>query len=168
MTCTRGVCTLYGQLNTSQISSLTHWHRQEADISTDEQSWPIAAQCAGLWCLLCQVAGGGDTGDDARQGRVLAGSALLYNPLTNRVTHCCFGPGRAQTHCLASFKHETKEGQTEKQGGGRQKSEWFRYVRATHVSILCQCTGTHIGMPYVHIHGRSYTHRNIYQEFAQI
>ncbi len=82
--------------------------------TTDEQSWSTAAQCAGLWCLPCQVAGGGDTGDDAGQGRVSAGSALLYHPLTNRVTHCCCGPGREQTHCLASFKHETKEGQTEK------------------------------------------------------
>lgn len=56
--------------------------------------------------LPCQEAGGGDTGDDAGQETVLAGSALLYNPLTNRVTRCCFGPGREQTHCLPSFNHE--------------------------------------------------------------
>lgn len=79
--------------------------------TTDEQSCSIAAQCTRLWCLLCQVAGGGDTGDDAGQGRVFAGSALPYSPLTNRATHCCSGQRKKQSHSLASFKHETIVGQ---------------------------------------------------------
>lgn len=53
-------------------------------------------------------------------GRVSTGSTLLYNPLTNRVTHCCVGPGRKYTHCLASFKHETEEGQTDSRRGRSQ------------------------------------------------
>lgn len=51
---------------------------------------------------------------------MLAGSDLLYNPLTNGVTQCCFGPGREQTHCLVSFKHEIKEGQTQSRRGKSQ------------------------------------------------
>lgn len=83
--------------------------------TTDDQSCSTAAQRTRLWCLLCQVAGGGDTGDDAGQGRVFAGSALLYSPLTNRATHCCSGQRKEKSHSLASFKHETTLGQM---GGG--------------------------------------------------
>lgn len=84
-------------LHTSDWSD--QWHRASTGSrysTTDEQSCSIAAHCAGLWCLACQLARGGNTGDDAGQQRVLAGSAQLQSPLTNRLIHPCFGLIRKQ------------------------------------------------------------------------
>lgn len=74
---------------------------------------------------LRQVAAGGDTGDDAGQGRVLAGSALLYSPLTNRVNHCCLGPGGEHPHPRVWLHLNTN-----RNGSSREIEEPVRKVRA--------------------------------------
>lgn len=98
----------------------------------------------------------GDTGDDAEQERVLAGSALLYNPLTNWVTHWCFGPGREQTHCLGLFKHETKEGQTKSRKGKSQTGT--SKLEQLALSTLYQHTHAYA---YVYKHGHHKPHKHI-------
>lgn len=70
--------------------------------------------------MPCQVAGGGDTGDDAGQERVLAGSALLYNPLTNRVTHAALGLEGSKPSVWLRLNMKPKR---VKQKAGRGKSQ---------------------------------------------
>lgn len=139
MTWKKGVSILQRELHMSHRSNRSalpltgSWYS-----TTEEQSCSPAARCTRLWCLLCQVARGGDTGDDAGQGRVLTGPALLYSPLTNRLTHCSLGPGREQTPCLASFEHETNEGQT--------GSRWRKSQSGSGMSerLTCSsCINTH-------------------------
>lgn len=60
----------------TRIKPLTQWHRQDAE----------AEQTNDAAVLAGHVAGGGDAGDDAGQGRVLAGSAQLHRPLTHWLT----------------------------------------------------------------------------------
>lgn len=87
---------------------------------------------SGAAAPLCQVAAGGDTGDDAGQERVLAGSAPLYSALTNRVNHCCLGPGGEHPHPQVWLHLNTN-----RSGSSREIEEPVRKVQAIPERFIC-------------------------------
>lgn len=72
--------------------------------------------------------------------RVLAGSAWRFNPLTNRVTHCCFGPRKEQTWNQLEA------------GGGRSQNV-----------VVCQ-TNSHVSPVSTHVCVCGHVHTQIHKQ----